>query len=405
MRYARGVCVSVLFDTMRCAFSRFFGNFTTSPRNFSQLCGFDLRLGLHRGAERAAMTGREPTELLLERPGVLRIARGALARAGWYMLGKPAVWCLHHHEREYARWGGTMYGDESPVTARKLVEEMDDDVFGARFDALYNALQAAGASNMRHVKKGASFSDHLVDVARLLRVFRGKEGSLVLAGLGHTCYGSELFPAPLASLADRGDMRRALGPTTERLLYLYATTSQVRWYREVLRCNPHGLAHFGEDAEERPDAGRYSAEGTQRWPTATNFYTGETASLHGGECAALTLMHAADVYSVLPKNNKRKSAKQSEARALALFMVQEAEEMVRALAESSEMRHTANTKYHLMCRELSEYLKFWQNETVNGWREEFGFDLRDWRGLRTALERLRRRRLDVVFVGYATGAL
>ena len=158
------------------------------------------------------MTGREPTELLLERPGVLRIARGALARAGWYMLGKPAVWCLHHHEREYARWGGTMYGDESPVTARKLVEEMDDDVFGARFDALYNALQAAGASSMRHVKKGASFGDHLVDVARLLRVFRGKEGSLVLAGLGHTCYGSELFPAPLASLADRGDMRRALGP-------------------------------------------------------------------------------------------------------------------------------------------------------------------------------------------------
>jgi hypothetical protein len=69
------------------------------------------------------------------------------------------------------------------------------------------------------------------------------------------------------------------------------------------------------------------------------------------------------------------------------------------------MRHTANTKYHLMCRELSEYLKFWQNETVNGWREEFGFDLRDWRGLRTALERLRRRRLDAVFVGYATGAL
>jgi hypothetical protein len=173
----------------------------------------------------------------------------------------------------------------------------------------------------------------------------------------------------------------------------------------VLRCNPHGLAHFGEDAEERPDAGRYSAEGTQRWPTATNFYTGETASLHGGECAALTLMHAADVYSVLPKNNKRKNNKQSEARALALFMVQEAEEMVRALAETSEMRHNANTKYHLMCRELSEYLKFWQNETVNGWREEFGFDLRDWRGLRTALERLRRRRLDVVFVGYATGAL
>ena len=55
--------------------------------------------------------------------------------------------------------------DESPVTARDLVETMDDDVFGARFDALYDALQAAGAARMKHAKRGASFGDHLVGCA------------------------------------------------------------------------------------------------------------------------------------------------------------------------------------------------------------------------------------------------
>ena len=102
---------------------------------------------------------------------------------------------------------------------------------------------------------------------------------------------------PLASLTDRVDVRRALGADTERLMFLYATVSQVRWYREVLRCNRRGLQHFGEDREARSDAGRYRDD--ESWPIAVNFYTGETSRLHGGECAALTLMHAADIHSVL----------------------------------------------------------------------------------------------------------
>ena len=354
----------------------------------------------------------KPPAIALSRPGVLRVARGALARAGWYFWGVPAGWSLEAHERDFARWGSEVL-DESPVTARDLVETMDDDVFGARFDALYDALQAAGASRMKHAKRGASFGDHLVDVARWLRIFRGEESALVLAGLGHTCYGSELFPAPLASLTDRVDVRRALGADTERLMFLYATVSQVRWYREVLRCNRRGLQHFGEDRETRPDAGRYRHEAS--WPHAVNFYTGETCRLHGAECAALTLMHAADVYSVLARPVESDSnttrggrydwRRQSEARALVLFMVQEAEEMVRALAESPEMRHRANTRHHLMCLELSERLGRARADEVNGWRRDFGFDDGDWRHLRNALERLRARKLDASFVGHATGAL
>ena len=359
----------------------------------------------------------KPPAIALSRPGVLRVARGALARAGWYCFGVPCAWSLEAHERDFARWGSEVL-DESPVTARHLVETMDDDVFGARFDALYHALQAAGAARMKHAKRGASFGDHLVEVARWLRIFRGEEGALVLAGLGHTCYGSELFPAPLASLTDRVDVRRALGADTERLMFLYATVSQVRWYREVLRCNRRGLQHFGEDREARSDAGRYRDD--ESWPIAVNFYTGETSRLHGGECAALTLMHAADIHSVLAHPVDRAGAgrydgfgrrsndgfrRQSEARALVLFMVQEAEEMVRALAASPEMRHRANTRHHLMCRELSERLGRAQADEVNGWRRDFGFDDGDWRHLRNALERLRARKLDASFVGHATGAL
>ena len=297
--------------------------------------------------------------------------------------------------------------DESPVTARDLVETMDDDVFGARFDALYDALQAAGAARMKHAKRGASFGDHLVDVARWLRIFRGEESALVLAGLGHTCYGSELFPAPLASLTDRVDVRRALGADTERLMFLYATTSQVRWYREVLRCNRPGLQHFGEDRETRPDAGRYRHEAS--WPIAVNFYTGETCRLHGAEarltlCTRRTYAPARPVKSDPNAGDGGTTGGDSRGQAWCCSWCR-GEEMVRALAESPEMRHRANTRHHLMCLELSERLGRARADEVNGWRRDFGFDDGDWRHLRNALERLRARKLDASFVGHATGAL
>ena len=56
-------------------------------------------------AGRAAMACRpgKPPAIALSRPGVLRVARGALARAGWYFWGVPAGWSLEAHERDFAR--------------------------------------------------------------------------------------------------------------------------------------------------------------------------------------------------------------------------------------------------------------------------------------------------------------
>ena len=79
--------------------------------------------------------------IALSRPVRPRRARRSRARVG--TLGCTRVVVSRGARTDFARWGSEVL-DESPVTARDLVETMDDDL-GARFDALYDALQAAGA--------------------------------------------------------------------------------------------------------------------------------------------------------------------------------------------------------------------------------------------------------------------
>ena len=193
---------------------------------------------------------------------------GALARIAWFAFGWTCAWSVDARERDGCRWGCSD------------AEDHDEDVFSARTssEALECACRAVGAGRMGHVRE--SFDAHLRRVASTLASWDVPDAVLV-AGYGHTVYGSELFPAQLASFDRRRDVRALVGSSAERYMFLYATTSQRLWYRAALRRNSDSVGADGPSM------------------TAVNFYTGQEMRLRARDSAMLSLMHAADILSVL----------------------------------------------------------------------------------------------------------
>jgi hypothetical protein len=91
-------------------------------------------------------------------------------------------------------------------------------------DAASALLLAKGAGEIEH--PGGMLLDHLHRVRTTLRAW-GARPELCLAGLCHAFYGTDGFPV---ALGRRAELVNAIGPETERLVYIYAACDRTRTY-------------------------------------------------------------------------------------------------------------------------------------------------------------------------------
>lgn len=306
---------------------------------------------------------------------------GALARVGWYALDVPCAWCLRTDERAACAWKDD--DDEG------MDEDYETSLLFSSASAnasMREILEDGRAERVRHMN-GKMFDAHLEEVAALLRAWGAPE-AVSVAGLGHTVYGSEAFPVRLKRFVDRKSTRAAVGTWAERLMFAYATTSQRKWYRAMV--------------SEEFDGGRGESTPTTSKFTANNFYTGERREMSDLEGAMLTLMHAADVYSVLKRDVEADEMRVAVGFVLRLIVV--ASEGVQRAA-----RQTANVNVRNALTKLHRYL----SETVvrdivsSSVRRASISNLLSIRdsGIEAATKTLRRARTDAGLVLRATGVV
>ena len=302
----------------------------------------------------------------LERASAIDVARGAVARVAWYAFDRPCAWSLRARDRPRVAWSGAR-DDAFIVDARATV---DDDAEAILLDA----LRDADAGKTMHVR--GTFEAHLREVRDWLRDALDAPAACATAGLGHSAYGSELFPARLAGFGrDRAFFARACGEACERLMFYYGTVSQRRWYRMTL------------ETTRGRDAGGFEA---------VNFYTGETIRLTPVEAGLLTLMHAADILSVLTPTRERAST----ALGFAMYLVSSAADMFRAATRSPSGDAFAWNEYaDRLDASISDEIV--RRMVVDAPVDARGF--RDEAAARAAA-RLRATRFDAVLVLRATGA-
>lgn len=305
---------------------------------------------------------------------------GALARVGWYALDVPCAWCLRTDERAACAWKDDDEGMDEDYETSLLFSSAHVNA------SMREILDDGRAETVRHMN-GKTFDAHLEEVAALLRAWGAPE-ACATAGLGHTVYGSEAFPVRLKRFVDRKSTRAAVGTWTERLMFAYATTSQRKWYRAMV--------------SEEFDGGRGESTPTPKF-VAINFYTGERREMSDLEGAMLTLMHAADVYSVLKRDVEVDEMRVAVGFVLRLIVV--ASEGVQRAA-----RQTANVDVRNALTKLHRHL----DETVvrdimsSSVRVAPSYSklssVRD-SGIEAATKTLRRARTDVGLVLRATGVV
>ena len=306
---------------------------------------------------------------------------GAFARVGWYALSVPCPWCLREDERAACAWkeeDGDEVAGEDYETSLSLSENAD-----ANDAAMREIIEGGRAKRVRHMN-GKTFDAHLEEVAALLRAWGAPE-CVATAGLGHTVYGSEAFPVRLKRFGDRKSTRAAVGTWTERLMFVYATTSQRKWYRAMV--------------SEDFDGGR--GETLPPKFVATNFYSGERREMSDLEGAMLTLMHAADVYSVLKRDAVDEM---SVAVGFVLRLIVAASEGVQRAARQTANVDVQNalTKLH---RHLDEtVVRDIVSSSVRGASSSDLLSIRD-SGIEAATKTLRRARTDAGLVLRATGVV
>jgi|TARA_B110000003_G_scaffold25680_1_gene24394 hypothetical protein len=305
------------------------------------------------------------SERALATPSWRAVSRAVAARAMWYALDAPCAWSLGAEDARAARW------DEDEATTSRMVDEDDLDDDGALL-----RLREARATTLTHVR--GSFDAHLVDVRDWLARF-GAPRSVARAGLGHAAYGSELFPCAVASFGAHRSMFRAVcGRASERLMFLYATCSQRKFYRWALT-----------------RAGAFDRE-----TAAVNFYTGETTrALSGFEIASLALIHAADILSVQTPGRAVNTAT-----AFAMCLVASAaatfrEETRDGDADASLVDFADALENDVLDDILKAMVSTSERKSKSAWRE-----LRE-EAMARARHRLRRTRIDAVMVMRATGVL
>lgn len=313
----------------------------------------------------------------LERASAIDVARGACARVAWYAFGRPCAWSLCANDRARVAWGGECDADGLvDALGPSSVDVVDDDAEAT----LLRALREANAGKTAHVR--GTFEAHLTCVRDWLRDALEAPAACATAGLGHTAYGSELFPVRLARFGrDRTFFARACGGACERLMFLYGTSSQRRWYRTAL-----------EDSRSRDDDFGFEA---------VNFYTGETMRARPLEAGLVTLMHAADILSVLTPTRERAA---STALGFAMYLVSRAADMLRAAARDA--RRDGETFAWNVDEYADRLDTSISDEIVRRMVLDAPPDARAFRDAAAARARARLRatRFDVVLVLRATGA-
>jgi hypothetical protein len=91
-------------------------------------------------------------------------------------------------------------------------------------------LTDRGAAQVAH--PGGTLLDHLVRVSARLASY-GAPSDLVAAGLVHAAYSTDGFDTALLPLTDRPLLSEVVGAPAEDLVYRYAATDRVPFYRQL----------------------------------------------------------------------------------------------------------------------------------------------------------------------------
>ena len=91
-------------------------------------------------------------------------------------------------------------------------------------------LRQRGAEQIEH--PGGTLLDHLQRVAARLAGY-GADGTLQDAGLVHAAYGTDGFDTALLTLEERPLLREATHQDVEELVYRYAATDRLPFYRQL----------------------------------------------------------------------------------------------------------------------------------------------------------------------------
>lgn len=307
----------------------------------------------------------------LERSSTRDIALGCCARAAWYAFDAPCGRWTRSRDAASAAWGNELLVglDDSSLFASSSRSE----------DAFEVALTRSGASSTWHVNRYA-LDAHLArtrdELARL-----GAPSAVRVAGLGHSTYGSELFPVAFARLSDRRAVREVVGEIGERLMFVYGTASQRAWYREAATWD-----------------GRRRLGGFR----AVNFYTGESVVLPDSFAGLVTLMHAADILAVLePERGVVRTAV-----GFALHLIRVAADMLSAAASSVKSRPLEEWAVKLRDEMLDDVTRRMArlDESSTTWSAADVRSLRE-SAVTRAVRRVADTRWDLVMVCRATGVL
>lgn len=91
-------------------------------------------------------------------------------------------------------------------------------------------LTVRGAGRLEH--PGGTLLDHLVRVSDRLASY-GAGPELVAAGLTHAAYSTDGYDTALLAVEERGLLRQAIGAEAEQLVYRYAATDRVPFFRQL----------------------------------------------------------------------------------------------------------------------------------------------------------------------------
>jgi hypothetical protein len=103
-----------------------------------------------------------------------------------------------------------------------------------------DALAVRGASRIPH--SGRSLLDHLTGTYAVLRAW-GQTDAVCLAGLFHSCYGTDAFAPALFRAAERDAVRAVIGAEAEHLAHVFGLADR----RAILRRFMHDASTGGDD--------------------------------------------------------------------------------------------------------------------------------------------------------------
>lgn len=102
--------------------------------------------------------------------------------------------------------------------------------------ALKDLLSSRGANTLPHTH-ARLFTSHVIGVADILRAWEQPQ-EVLLAGLFHSVYSTEMYPWGLYGFDERKALSQAIGTDAERVVWLYCTVSQNFVYTQVGHAHP-----------------------------------------------------------------------------------------------------------------------------------------------------------------------